>query len=74
MRLQEKVMKTINVNIVSTFRREIGLQFLINRLSLSFFSNNLITACLCEILREPLVLDSLKEFLKVFLILVQKHS
>ena len=42
--------------IVSTLGREIGLQFLINRFSRSFFSKSFITACLCDILILPFIL------------------
>ena len=36
---------------VSTFNKEIGLQFFMTCLSRSFFSMSLMTACLCEMLK-----------------------
>ena len=46
--------KALEIIFASTFSREIGLQFWINVLSLSFFSISLIIACLCEVQISPL--------------------
>ena len=42
--------RALEIILQSTFNKEIGRQFLINLLSLSFFSINSITGCLCEVL------------------------
>ena len=46
--------KALEIIFASKFSREIGLQFRINLLSLSFFSINLIVACLFEVQCSPL--------------------
>ena len=46
--------RALEIIFASTFSREIGFQFWINLLSLSFFSINLIVACLCELQSSPL--------------------
>ena len=48
----------------STFRREIGRQFLRSQRSWSFFSISVITACLCDGFISPLIKDSLKHSTK----------
>ena len=48
---------------VSTLRREIGRQFLMNLLSRSFFSKSFITACLCDILRVFFILVCFSELM-----------
>ena len=41
---------------VSTLMRDIGLQFPIDLLSLPFFSNEVITACLWEVDNSPMIM------------------
>ena len=43
------VANTFRINLVSIFNKDIGRRFLINHLSLSFFSINLTTACVWEV-------------------------
>ena len=48
----------------STFNNDIGLQLLIRRLYLSFFSNNLITTCLWDVTNFLLSFGWFNEFVK----------
>ena len=43
----------LNLSFISTFKRQIGHQFFINLLFLSFFSINFIIDCFCEALNSP---------------------
>ena len=52
---------TFKINLVAIFNKEIGRQFLINRLSLSFFPINLITACFWEVDSSPNIKDFFME-------------
>ena len=45
--------RDFDANLLSTFNKEIGPQFLINLLSLSFFSISFVTPCFCEVLSSP---------------------
>ena len=49
----------------STFNKEMGLQFFMNLLSLSFFSTNLMIACLRDIIKFPFSLVSHTESTKI---------
>ena len=65
---------TFEINLVSIFNKEIGRQFLINRLSLSFFSINLITICFWEVDGSPDIKDFFIESDNEFLMSSQKDS
>ena len=64
--------KALEIILQSTFNKEIGRQFLINFLSLSFFSISFMTACLCEVLYYFLSFPVRHEFKKASFISSQK--
>ena len=66
--------KDFDINLLSTFDKEIGRQFLMNLLSLSFFSISFITACFCEVLSSSVKKDVHIELEKEVLISSQKVS
>ena len=53
----KRLASTFEISSISTFRSEIGRQFLINLLSLFFFSINFIMACFWEVLNSPAIKD-----------------
>ena len=66
--------RAFEIILVSTFNKEMGRQFLIYLLSLSFFSINLIITYLCEMLNSPLCFASVAEAISNSLISFQKPS
>ena len=73
-KLEKTFFNLFEIILVSTFNKEMGRQFFIYLLSLSFFSINLIIACLCEMLKSPLCFAYVAEVISNSLISSQKLS